>query len=398
MKEEVLPKLLYVGDVPVSNTSGGASLLYRLLQTYPPERLVVCAPIAGMKAPLPGVRYAGLDARWPRLLRTRLSSMYCAWISWRWNSIPRWSRDLVSEFRPEAILTISHTSGWILAWRLARREGLPLFIIAHDDHIFYRHLPRRFWEMAQRLFGDAYRYATARFCISDFMAEEYRRRYGVEADVQYPLRDPGNPVFDTPAPQVMSSGRSLTFAYAGSIQGESGIQQILAFARVASSQGHQLIVYSAQHDAVRRSAVSMPGLEVRAPMPSRDLIRELWREADCLLVTASFDSSNADVVTTQFPSKVADYSSVGLPLLAWAPAYASLAGFVQAHDNSALLVTDPDPNALEPAITELAASPALRARLARSIIEVGRRAFSPESARGEFAAQLRAGCCRGNGG
>lgn len=395
---EGLPRLLYFGDVPVSNSYGGATLLYRLLRGYPQEKLVICAPTAGMDAPLPGVRYVSFDARWPRLLRTRFSPLYCAWISWRWNAIPRWSLGLVREFRPEAILTISQTSGWILAWRLAQRERLPLFVFAHDDHVFYRHLPRFLWNWAQRSFGEAYRYATARFCISDAMAEEYGRMYGVASDIQFPLRDSGNPVFDEPAPQVAASRKNLTFAYAGSIQGESGVRQVLAFAAIAANQGHKLVVYSAQHEAVRRAAAGAPGLDVRAPIPSRDLIGRLRDEADCLLVTASFDPLNADVVTTQFPSKVSDYSSVGLPVFAWAPAYASLARFVEAYPDAALLVTDPEPGALAPAIENLAGSAELRLRLAKSIIEAGRRVFSPDSARAEFEARLRSVGRHGNAG
>ena len=34
-----LPRLLYIGDVPVEASYHGSALLYRLLQTYPPDRL-----------------------------------------------------------------------------------------------------------------------------------------------------------------------------------------------------------------------------------------------------------------------------------------------------------------------------------------------------------------------
>jgi glycosyltransferase involved in cell wall biosynthesis len=387
--KETLPRLLYIGDVPVSNSFAGATLLYRLLTNYPPDRLTVCAPIIDMAAPLKGVRYVGIDARWPRLFRTRLSALYCAWISWRLNAVPRWSLDLVREFRPHAVLTISQTSGWILAWRIAQRANLPLFMLAHDDHVYFRHLPRSMWPWAQRRFADAYRHSARRFCISEFMAKEYQQRFGVPAETLLPSRDPMNPVFKDPAPQTYSAKTALTFAFAGSIHGNSGLRQLLDFGRVAAANGHTLIVYSPQHEQLSRFAAGAAGLDIRPPISSAKLAENLREEADCLLVTGSFDSDLCDEVSALFPSKVADYSAIGLPLIAWAPKYASIARFIRGHGHVAELVTDADPQTLAPALLRLAASPQLRQSLARSIIDVGLREFSPESAWDKFSGHLR---------
>lgn len=385
MTPDGLPRLLYVGDVPVSNTFGGATFLYRLLQRYPPDKLLVCAPIVGMEAPLPGVRYVGIDARWPRLLHTRFGSLYCAWITWRLNSIPRWSLDLTREFRPEAVLTISQTGRWLLAWRLAQREGLPLYMFVHDDHVFYRYLPQWLWPWAQRCFGEAYRYATGRFCISASMADLYERRYGVPGNVVYPTRDPKNPVFLEPAGQTLNAKTALTFAFAGSLYGEPSLRQILAFARAAADQGHRLVVYSPQHESLRQLAAGAPGVDIRSPVPN--LIERLHDEADCLLVIGSFEPNNADVVNTQFPSKMADYSAAGLPLFVWAPPDTAIARFVQKHSGVAESVTDPDPKALAPAIERLATADH-RYRLAKAVIDVGAQSFSPEAGWESFARAL----------
>lgn len=386
--EQVLPRLLYVGDVPVSNSFGGATLLFRLLRNYPAERLVVCAPVSRMTEPLPGVRYVSFDAHWPRLFRTRLSALYCAWIAWRLDSIPRWSLDLVRDFRPTAILTISQTCGWMLGWRLAQREKLPLFMLAHDDHVFYRHLPRSMWPWAQRSFADACRYATSRFCISELMAREYQIRYGLPFDTQFPSRDPQNPVFKDPAPQASAIRPSLTFAFAGSVYGEAAVRQIVAFAATAADRGHRLIVFSPQYAELLKSAAIAKGLDSRSPIASAELAACLRREADCLLVIGSFDPAHRDQVSTLFPSKVADYSAVGLPILAWAPDYASIADFSRKHAGCMELVTDPDPTALAPAMERLASSPELRTEYAKEMLRLGMEMFSPDSAWQKFSAHL----------
>jgi hypothetical protein len=391
-----LPRLLYIGDVPVSSTYGGATLLFRLLQNYPADRLVVCAPVAGMESPLAGVRYVAFDARWPGLFRTRLSTAYCAWISWRLSSVPNWSRELVREFRPAAVLTISQTSGWILAWQLALREDLPLFMLAHDDHVFYRHLPSSLQPWAQRSFGEAYRYSSSRFCISESMAMQYNQRYGVPADTLLPTRDPQNPVFGEPAPQTLVAKRALTFAFAGSIYGDAGVRQLADFAAAAAGIGHRLIVYSPQHSQLREMTAGAPGLHSRPPVASAELAARLREEADCLLVTGSFDPAHRDQVSTLFPSKVADYSAIGLPLLAWAPAYASIADFSNSHTGCMELVTDPDPSALAPAMTRLASMPNLRTGLANAILRLGMEMFSPDAAWRKFSSCLRGAAAGGD--
>lgn len=384
----VLPRLLYVGDVPISNSFGGAVQLYRLLRNYPADNLVVCAPHAGKAPRLPGVRHVDFDARWPRLLRTRYSAAYCAWISWRWYSVPYWSRALVRDFRPTAVLTISQTSGWILAWRLAQREKLPLFMLVHDDHVFYRHLPPYLWTWAQQRFAEAYRNAAGRFCISEQMSAEYNRRYAIPAETLLPSRDPQNPVFNEPAPQTSAVKRALTFVFAGSVYGDAAVRQLAAFATAAAAMGHRLVVYSPQHSVLLESVGAAPGLDLRPPMDSMEWALRMRHEADCLLVTGSFDPAHRDQVNTLFPSKVADYSAIGLPLLAWAPDYASIADFARKHAGCMELVTDPDPASLAPALTRLASSTELRTGLAKEMLRLGDM-FSPEAAWRKFSTQLR---------
>lgn len=384
-----LPRLLYVGDVPVANTLGGAVLLYRLLQRYPAERLRICAPSAPAQARLPGVDYVTFDARWPRLFQTRLSPLYCAWIAARLDGVPRWAREMASSFRPQAVLTISQTCGWILAWRLAQRESLPLLMLIHDDEVYFRHLPRWRQAWAEHSFREAYRQAAARFCISPAMAAEYERRFGVSARIQYPTRDLENPVFDAPAPQTLACRDRLVFAYAGSCYGEPSIRQLVQFARAAGARGHRLLVYSPQFELLRARARGITALEAKPPLsPSATLIGRLREEADCLLVTGSFDPADARAVSLLFPSKMTDYTAMGLPLLAWAPAGASVVQFVRAHPGVAELVTDPDPSALLPAIARLSESPELRHRGAQSMLDAGRSTFSQDAAWQDFKAHL----------
>lgn len=386
-----LPRLLYVGDVPVTDSAAGAALLFRLLRSYPAERLCLVGPIIPGMNRLPGVAYHHFGARFQRLLRTRLSGLYCTWITWRYHRLPRSVRRVAERFRPQAVLSVSQTGGWVIAWRLAARHAIPFHLLVHDDHAYAAYLPARFRSWAERHFAAAYRSASWRYCISPAMAEVYEQRYGVQGRVMYPTRDPANPVFPEPAPRIMVVKSALKFAYAGSIHGESNLQQVLAFAEVARARGHQLLVYSPQHKELTLLARAKGvAADVRAPLPSAELLRRLRSEADCLLVTGSFDPQQRTAVTTLFPSKLADYSATGLPLITWAPEYASITRFVRENAGVAELVTEAEPTATAAAMDRIASSAEYRWRLADTLIAVGRRCFSPESAWEMFSSALRA--------
>ena len=361
---------------------GGAAFLFRLLSAYPAERLVVICPMNPGMNVLPGVRYHHLGARFPRLLATRLSGLYCSWLTWWYYQLPRAVRRVAEVFRPEATLSVSHAGGWLIAWRLAEELKIPFHLISHDDHAYSIHLPARLKPWAERKFTAAYRSARSRLCISQAMAEAYEQRYGVPGQVLYPIRDPANPVFAEVAPRTLAVKSTLTFAYAGSLHGESSLREIAAFARVANDGGHRLLVYTPQHAFLNAIAgAGAAGLDVRSPIgPSAELIRRLRDEADVLLVTGSFDPLNKGVVSTLFPSKLADYSAVGLPILVWAPPYASISRFVREHPDAAELVTKTDPASLLGMMSRLAAAPARRGALAEAMLALGHRYFAPEAA------------------
>ena len=77
-----LPQLLLVSDVNAERTAGGALVLFRLLQTYPADRLrVVSFPTAGWPGPaarLPGVEYRTLEYSLPRVVFNRFNPFWPA--------------------------------------------------------------------------------------------------------------------------------------------------------------------------------------------------------------------------------------------------------------------------------------------------------------------------------
>jgi hypothetical protein len=73
MSSKDLPKILYMSDVPVELSSAGATLLYRLLQHYPKEKLLIIQGV-GIDENQPriaGVQYHVSKSRLERLRYTQ---------------------------------------------------------------------------------------------------------------------------------------------------------------------------------------------------------------------------------------------------------------------------------------------------------------------------------------
>ena len=193
MQQFMLPKLLYIGDVPIESSYHGSTLLYRLLEDYPPEKLLVVEGNVHRSQPerrLPDVRYRSLKVGRERLLRTRFHKFYSGILTRSAPTRVRRVKKLRGGFRPEAVLTVSHGYSWITAARFATKHQLPLHLICHDDWPRVVNLFVNAKSRLDNVFGSVYRQAASRLCISPFMRDAYRKRYGVDGDVLLPVNAP----------------------------------------------------------------------------------------------------------------------------------------------------------------------------------------------------------------
>src|SRR5207249_1181088 len=110
---------------------------------------------------------------WTRLHYTRLLKWYASFLCLA--AVRRTStfRALVSDFRPEAILTVTHGYSWLSAARIALDHKLPLHLICHDDWTTTVPVCPFLHAWSERVFGKYYRAAASRLCVSPFMVEEY---------------------------------------------------------------------------------------------------------------------------------------------------------------------------------------------------------------------------------
>jgi glycosyltransferase involved in cell wall biosynthesis len=372
--------------VPVTATFAGPALLYRLLQNYPASRLRIVE--SNLWSPLPqwgngnpkkrliNVAYETLDVGRERLLRSRASLFYAPYLHltapWRSRSLAR----TVKEFQPEAILTVGHGYSWLTAAALAKRHKLPLHFIIHDDWPTCSHLPKFMRRSMRKQFGQVYRMAHTRFCVSPFMLEMYEKRYGPRGTVLYPSRGVDVPDFEEPPSRVTTELTAPNFAYAGSINSRGYAKCLASLASVLEQHNGKLFVYSGlTQEAVEHFGLNKPNIVIRGMIPSKDLISELREKVDVLVIAIDFEVDRV-AVESNFPSKLTDSTAAGLPLLIFGPSYCSAVRWARENPGVAEVVTESDTESLALAVEKLVSNPDYRRGLGAKALSKGIEYFS----------------------
>ncbi len=375
--ESLSPRLLYLADVPVDESFGGSMQCYRLLKEYPPERLLV---IETNLQPSPngrrleGVTYRRLNYAKERLLRTRARSAYGSMLAisadWRARRVSK----LVGGFQPQAVLTVAHAFTWMTAYRYAMALDLPFHLIVHDDWTRMVPTTGSVRRLVGRRFAAAYRSAAACYNISPYMEEFYRRQLGRRGTILAPCRDENLPCFRTPKSE---NQRGLVFAYAGALH-DHGYRDLLF--RLAGILPADCRVIAFSPESAQTIPPQLNGrIDIQKPLPLDELIPTLRAKADVLFCPSSFDPNSRHAMSINLPSKLAEYTSTGLPLLIWGPSDSSAVKWATERAGSAVVVTEQDGASVAAAVERLRDA-STRRSVAAAAIEAGEY-FSPRVAR-----------------
>lgn len=384
-----LPRMLYVGDVAVESTVAGSTLLYRLLQNYPTDRLRVIEGNISSPQPdkrLPGVIYEEFKVGNGRLLHTRFHHIYSGMLHLTARVRVARLGKVLREFRPEAIMTVAHGYSWLTAARLSEKTRLPLHLIVHDDWASIQKsvLPAVIHRRLDRDFGEVYRHATSRLCASPYMVKDFAERYGASGTVLYPCRAADVPEYKHP-PRQRGAGQKPVFAFAGTINTRGYAQSLATLASVLKSTGGELAVYSNLNaGGIRACGLEGGHVNVRPIMPFKELLETLRRDVDVLFVPMSFAPEDAQNMSVAFPSKLADYTAVGLPLLIWGPPACSAVRWTLENSGTAEVVDAPEAEALKVSVVRLMRDGQYRRTLAEGALKKGQEFFAHDVAVRKF--------------
>ncbi len=222
--------LLYVGDVPVEASYHGSALLHRLLSGHPHEKLTIIetATPSEPKRRLPNVNYIEHPIGKPRWLNTRFHPYAVAWFSHAGMRLGPKIAQSLNGFRVEGVLTVAHGFGWLAAARIAGERRVPLHLMIHDDWPRAADIAPAFRNWLDTRFGDVYRQAQSRLCVSPAMSKFYEERYGEPAQVIYPSRAADCAIFEEPPERLSHDDKPFTIAFAGTINSQGYIHALLA--------------------------------------------------------------------------------------------------------------------------------------------------------------------------
>lgn len=362
-------KLLYVGDVPVEASYHGSALLHRLLSDYPHQQLMVLetATRSAPKRRLPNVNYISHPIGKQRWLNTRFHPYAVVWFSEVGTQLgPKISQSIVG-FDFKAVLTVAHGFGWLAAASIARKRKVPLHLMIHDDWPRVANVAPSFRKWLDAQFARVYRQAQSRLCVSPSMSNDYYQRYGKQADVIYPSRAADCSQFQDPPEHLSRNDKPFTIAFAGTINSNGYIHALLALQDALKRVGGRLLIFGPlTSDEARQVGLDA---EVCGLLSWRDLMARLRDEADALFVPMSFDASDRANMEMAFPSKLADYTATGLPLLIYGPGYCSAVAW--ARENQGVAEVVEVEAHLGEAIERLAKDPAHRVSLGKRALDVG---------------------------
>jgi glycosyltransferase involved in cell wall biosynthesis len=253
--------------------------------------------------------------------------------------------------------------------------------MVHDDWPRAANVTARFRRRLDVQFGDVYRQAQSRLCVSPAMSRDYEKRYGKPAEVIYPSRSADCPVFEAPPEYLSRNDKPFTVAFAGTINSNGYIRALIALQNALKCVGGRLLIFGPLTSDVARQ-VGLHDAEVRGLLSAADLLAHLREEADALFVPMSFDAADRANMELAFPSKLADYTATGVPLLIYGPTYCSAVTW--ARDNAGVAEVVEAEAQLAAAVEQLANDPARRVALGRRALEVGREYFSHDRVRQVF--------------
>ena len=380
-------RLLYVGDVPVESSYHGSALLHRLLSDYPHEHLTVIetATQSDPARRLPKVKYIGYPIGKARLLNTRFHPYATLWFSQAGTRLAPKISQSVNGFDFEGVLTVAHGFGWLAAARIASHRKVPLHLMVHDDWPRTADIAPRFRTWLDAQFAGVYRQAQSRLGVSPAMSRAYLERYGKPAEIIYPARAPGCPDFEAPPEHLAHNGKPFTIAFAGTINSNGYIRALRVLQDALKAVGGRLLIFGPlTPDEANR--IGLDDAETCGLLSANDLLMRLRAEADALFVPMSFDASDRDNMEMAFPSKLADCTATGVPLLIYGPSYCSAVAWARENEGVAEVVESESD--LGKAVERLANDPAIRVRLGKRALEVGRRYFAHEHVQEVFRRAL----------
>jgi hypothetical protein len=383
----VFPKVLFCTSEIPQSINAGSMQLFRVLQGYPGDRLLVLGPPPEPDAQLLSCRYEVLKLLTYRLACTRFREWTSGLNALNTLIEPQigYSMKLLRGFVPDVVVTVmDKLSYYKHAWALARRLRAPLMTITMDDpQTFERSTPLlepAFVSFLRSMYQDA----SLSLAISKEMCDYLEEKFGRKSEVFYfgpPEGIQRRPPEDS---RYLKAPPNLTLGYAGSL-GLGYRDGLLAICDALASTRTTLNIYTRDQHCL----VDHPQIVNRGFFTSDRLWPKVQSECDALIQPYALEGVFTRVYRTHFPTKLSEYCWVGMPMVIIGPEDATGVRWGRRHPDAALTATAASTAVLGPVFEKLGDNADLRVAMARAGADAARKYFDPAQIRQHFVGLLR---------
>jgi glycosyltransferase involved in cell wall biosynthesis len=314
--------------------------------------------------------------------RTRLARFASdAWAFWRGGWIDAELPPPDADGTPTIVMTVAHGESCLAAMRFSQRFEIPLVTFFHDWWPDIAGVHSALRSRVEADFRLLYQSSTLVFCVSPGMREALGAH--PNAIVLYPVPAA---VQETDPRSVRPERRPFRVLYSGNI-GDYGPMLGEALEALKDHPTIRLEVRGANPSWPEPFEHEMRNRGLWLPFAPRDTLNAWLRTADAFLIPQVFDPQQRCRMATNFPSKLAEFTGFGKPLIIWAPASASASRWA-AEEDCAMVVNDSSAAVLCQALDKLSNNATEVARLSAGALRAGRECFDHEVIQRQFSQHI----------
>ncbi|QKQ75871.1 hypothetical protein [Nostoc sp. TCL240-02] len=248
---------------------------------------------------------------WPPVRREISGLLKMRLPLWRWEC----EQYLVKE-RPSVILTCLWDIYPLLALHLSQSWNVPLSVIIHDQEEVWAKSEDERCRIRQRSLTILNKAARI-WPVSSELAKVYNLNNTEKSSVLYPIPEK----IDCSFVEWKSNFQSHpVVAHAGSLHPFQFTNFLILAQSLQKINGILLIIASGDNPTLTKLLDICPNVKYHEPFEqNKDVISFLSDNASCILVSYSFSLVEQPWAATSFPSKLVEFSKLGLPILILSP-------------------------------------------------------------------------------
>ena len=349
-----------------SNHSGAAIIMRRLLQDYPAGKLWLLTSSIGLRStasrdPVPAPGYCHAVSRFAsarRLLGPIVDALNYSMVPF---IVSRGIR-LIRRNSIKKIIAVPWNDYSLAAYLLHLLTGSELFVYIMDDSFGEPSRSRMRRPLYNLLMGRVLRSAKRVWAISPYMCESLEKRFRVKCVSHPPFID-----VDDFARQCRGTSRQadheVHLVYTGAVYSAQldalrDLIQVVNYGRILPDRRVILTLYTDLSESTVRKLGLYGSCVRRSQVPASEMARALG-SADILFLPYSFQGEMRHLVETSMPTKLAEYLVSGVPILVYAPQYASIVRYCREH-GFGMVVDKKDHAELEQSLRRLTMDDKLR--------------------------------------